>query len=66
MRFGQVHRMSDRDYGLLQSLIREAQQKRARIERPELEGEPFLLRRYGHVIAECSTLGELDRELARL
>lgn len=66
MMFGRVHRMSDADYSRWQQMIRQAQGKRVRIERPEVEGEPFRLLRYGEVLAESERMDLIQRVLMDL
>lgn len=66
MMFGRVHRMSDADYSRWQQMIRQAQGKRVRIERPEVEGELYRLLRYGEELLATSDMRELERELERL
>lgn len=66
MQFGHVHRLSDGDYRRWQGLVRQAQHKRVRIERPEVEGEPFRLLRYGVQVLVTDDMRELERELMAL
>jgi len=66
MRFGTVSRLSPAEYARFQTLVRVAASKRARVERPEVEGEPFRLLRYGEVLAESEGMDLIQRVLMTL
>lgn len=66
MRFGPVARLSPADYARFQYLVKLAASKRARVERPEVEGEPFRLLRYGEVLAESERMDLIQRVLMDL
>lgn len=66
MRFGPIARLSPADYSRFQALVKMAARKRARVERPEIEGEPFRLLRYGEVLAESERIDVIQRALMDL
>jgi len=66
MKFGHVHRLSPSDYSRWQSLVRQAQDKRAFVVRPEVEGEPFRLFRYGEELHTTDQIADLERALETL
>jgi len=66
MRWGPVARLSPADYARFQSLVRMAARKRARVERPEVEGEKFRLLRYGEVLVEDERMDLIQRVLMDL
>lgn len=66
MRWGPVARLSPAEYARFQSLVRMAASKRARVERPEVEGETFRLLRYGEVLAESEHMDLIQRVLMDL
>lgn len=66
MSFGRVARLSPGEYARWQSLVRIAPTRRARVERPEVEGEPFRLLRYGVQVLATDDMRELERELMAL
>ncbi len=66
MRWGPVARLSPADYARFQSLVRMAAAKRARVERPEVEGEKFRLLRFGRVLVESERMDLIQRVLMDL
>lgn len=66
MRWGPVARLSPAEYARFQRLVRLAASKRARLERPEVEGETFRLLRYGEVLAESEHMDLIQRVLMDL
>lgn len=66
MRFGRVARLSPSEYSRWQSLVRQAQDKRAFVVRPEVEGEPFRLFRYGEELHTTDQIADLERALETL
>ncbi|TWT21651.1 hypothetical protein [Luteimonas wenzhouensis] len=66
MRFGPVARLSPAEYARFQRLVRMAARKRARVERPEVEGETFRLLRNGEVLAESEHMDLIQRVLMDL
>lgn len=66
MRFGPIARLSPADYARFQRLVRLAASKRARVERPEIEGERFRLLRFGRVLVEDERMDQVERVLMDL
>lgn len=66
MRFGHVARLSPSDYARWQAMVRTAATCMARVERPEVEGEPFRLRRFGEVLVESERMEDVERVLSSL
>ena len=64
--FGRTARLTAADYARWQLLVRIAPTRNARVERPEVEGEPFRLLRYGVQVLATDDMRELERELMAL
>jgi hypothetical protein len=55
--------LDDYSYGQFLRLVQVARAKGAFIVRPEMEGEPWIIRQRGKVVARCATMDEARSEL---
>lgn len=58
--------LDDYSYGEFLRLLQVARARRAFIVRPEIEGEPWIIKRNGRVLATCDSLEDVERELGWL